>query len=100
MYEQEERREYSHIDRRFDEVMCELRKINGAFVLDDMGATDFEGHRRYHEEKIRAAKAETEFWSELKLEVAKKGIWSMLVIICGLVVVGVSAKLGIASKPL
>lgn len=87
----------AHIDRRFDEVMDELKKINGAFATSDDGTTDFDGHRRFHEEKVRAAKAEAEFWSELKLEIAKKGLWSLLVIICGLVVVGLSAKLGLGS---
>ena len=86
--------ENEHIDRRFDEVMAELRKIHGAFASNDDGSTDFDGHRRFHEEKLRAARAEAEFWAELKLEIAKKGIWSLLVIICGLVVVGMSAKLG------
>lgn len=84
-----------HIDRRFDEVMAELKRIHGAFVSNEDGATDFEGHRRFHEEKLRAARAEAEFWADLKLEIAKKGIWSLLVIVCGLVVIGLSAKLGL-----
>ena len=85
----------SHIDKRFDEVLAALKKINGAFATDEDGTTDFEGHRRFHEEKVRAAKAEAEFWKELKMEIAKKGIWSLLVIICGLIVVGLSAKIGL-----
>lgn len=88
----------AHLDRRFDEVMSELRKISSAFTTNEDGSTDFEGHRRFHEEKIRAAKAEAEFWRDLKLEIAKKGIWSLLVIVCGLVVVGVSAKLGLSTR--
>jgi len=97
MGEQEKRLSFNdnaHIDRRFDEVMSELKKIQGAFATNDDGSTDFDGHRRFHEEKLKAAKAEAEFWAELKLEIAKKGIWSLLVIVCGLVVVGASAKLG------
>lgn len=86
----------SHIDKRFDEVLEELKKIHGAFAINEEGSTDFEGHRRFHEEKVRAAKAEAEFWKELKMEIAKKGIWSLLVIICGLIVVGLSAKIGLA----
>lgn len=85
----------SHIDKRFDEVLEELKKIHGAFAINEEGRTDFEGHRRFHEEKVRAAKAEAEFWKELKMEIAKKGIWSLLVIICGLIVVGLSAKIGL-----
>lgn len=85
----------AHIDRRFDEVMLELKKIGTAFITNEDGSTDFEGHRRFHEEKLRAAKAEAKFWEELRLDIAKKGVWSLLVIVCGLVVVGAAAKLGL-----
>ncbi len=84
----------AHLDKRFDEIMHELQKINGAFARNPDGSVDHDGHRQYHEAMIKAATAQEQFWNELKLEVAKKGIWSLLVIICGLVVVGVSAKLG------
>lgn len=88
-------RDNEHLDRRFDEVLVEIKKISSAFTTNEDGSTDFEGHRRFHEEKVRAARAEADFWRELKLEIAKKGLWSLLVIICGLVVVGASAKLGL-----
>jgi hypothetical protein len=44
---------------------------------------------------IRAADAQEKFWVELKLEIAKKGVWGLLVVICGLVIVGVSTKIGL-----
>jgi len=88
----------AHIDKRFDEIMDALRQINGAFATNPDGSTDFAGHRNYHEAMIKAATAQEQFWYELKLEVMKKGIWSLLVIICGLVVVGLSAKFGIGAK--
>lgn len=88
----------AHLDRRFDEVLDELRKINGAFARNADGSVDFDGHRKYHESMIAAAEAQTQFWNELKLEIAKKGIWGLLVIICGLVLVGLSAKLGLGGK--
>ena len=84
----------AHIDRRFDEVLALLKKMSTAFVSGEDGQVDFEGHRRFHEEKIRAAKAEARFWEELRLDIAKKGLWSLLVVLLGLVVVGVSAKMG------
>jgi hypothetical protein len=88
----------THIDKRFDEILTELRKINGAFARNSDGSTDFDGHRKYHESMIEAAEAQTMFWRELKLEIAKKGIWGLLVIICGLVLVGLSAKLGLGGR--
>lgn len=84
----------AHLDKRFDEIMDELRKINGAFARNPDGSVDHDGHRQYHEAMIKAATAQEQFWQELKLEVAKKGIWSLLVIICGLVVVGVFRQIG------
>mgnify|MGYP000101854468 CR=1 FL=1 len=85
----------AHIDRRFDELLAEIKKISTAFTTNEDGSTDFEGHRRFHEQKIRAAQAEAEFWRDLKLEIAKKGVWSLLVIVCGLVMLGASAKFGL-----
>ena len=88
----------AHLDKRFDEVMSELQKISGAFARAPDGTVDYDGHRRYHESMIEAAEAQTLFWRELKLEVAKKGVWGLLVIICGLVLVGLSTKFGIPPK--
>lgn len=86
----------AHLDKRFDEILVELRKINGAFPRNDDGSVDFDGHKKYHEEMIEAARAQTEFWRELRLDIAKKGVWGILIIICGLVLVGITAKLGIS----
>jgi tetrahydromethanopterin S-methyltransferase subunit E len=46
---------------------------------------------------IAAAEAQTEFWRELRLDIAKKGIWGLLIIVVGLIMVGISAKLGIGT---
>jgi len=88
----------THFDKRFDEILTELKKINGAFARGPDGLVDFDGHRRYHESMIEAAEAQTLFWRELKLEIAKKGVWGLLIIISGLVLVGLSAKFGIPPK--
>ena len=88
----------AHIDKRFDEILSELKNISSGFARNPDGSVDFDGHRRYHESMIAAATAQEQFWRDLKLEVAKKGVWSLLVVLCGLIVVGISAKLGIAFK--
>ncbi len=88
----------AHIDKRFDEIMDELKNISSAFAKNPDGTVDFDGHRRYHESMIAAATAQEQFWRELKLEVAKKGVWGLLTIICGLVIVGLSAKFGIGGR--
>ena len=84
------------IEHKLDLILDEVRHMRGAFPKNEDGEVDYEGHRKYHEALIRAAEAQTEFWNDLKKEVAKKGIIAVLVIICGLAWLGVQAKLGIA----
>lgn len=55
-------------------------------------------HRESHLAWMAAKKAETEFWKELKLEVAKKSAWGFITIVFGLILLGIMAKLGIAIK--
>ena len=87
----------AHIDKRFDEIMAELRKINGAFPRDADGEVDHEGHRKYHESLIRAAEAQEQFWRDIRMDVAKKGVWAAIIILLGLLVVGIQIKLGLSS---
>lgn len=82
------------IERCLDEILSEVKKIHSAFPRDASGDTDFNGHREAHEEMIKAARAQAEFWNELKLDVAKKGVWGILIIVIGLIMAGIAAKLG------
>lgn len=90
------RDEAHKIESRLDEILSEIKKIHGGFPRNEDGDTDFAGHREAHEEMIKAAKAQAAFWNELKLDIAKKGIWGMLIILVGLVLAGAAAKFGIA----
>jgi hypothetical protein len=83
------------LGKKLDEIIDVLEGLTGAFAKNADGSVDFDGHRRYHESMIRAANAQERFWVELKLEIAKKGVWGLLVIIVGLILVGVSTKLGL-----
>lgn len=96
--DRKETSEEMSIERKLDVILDELKKLNGAFAKNADGTIDIEGHRRYHEEMIEAAKAQTKFWQELKLDIAKKGLWGLLIILCGLVVAGFGAKTGITFK--
>jgi hypothetical protein len=89
----------AHIDKRFDEIMAELRKINGAFPRDDDGEVDHEGHRKYHESLIRSAEAQEQFWRDIRMDVAKKGVWAAIIIVLGLLVIGIQFKLGLNARP-
>lgn len=86
--------EQNNIDSRLAEILAEVKKIHSAFPRDRTGETDFEGHREYHETMIRAAEAQAEFWKELRLDIAKKGMWGLIITVGTLIVIGLSAKLG------
>lgn len=88
--------ESHQINKMLEEILGEVKKLHGAFPVKEDGESDIEGHRKYHEAMIEAAKAQTEFWRELKLDIAKKGIWGLLIVLVGLVMAGLAAKIGIA----
>lgn len=56
-------------------------------------------HRHAHEAMIKAAEAQERFWNDLRIDVAKKGIWGAIVIVCGLVIAGAAAKFGVVVRP-
>lgn len=59
------------------------------------GEIDYEGHRKAHEAMIRASQAQEAFWNDLKVEIIKKGIFGLLIIIIGLTATGLLVKLGL-----
>jgi len=91
--------EARQLDDRLEEILDEVKKIHGAFPRTDDGDTDFDGHRNYHEAMIKAANAQEAFWRELKLDIVKKGVWGLLIILCGLVLTGAAAKFGFSHVP-
>jgi hypothetical protein len=86
------------IEHKLDLILLEFKKLEGAFARNEDGTVDFDGHRRYHEAMIKAAEEQAAFWRELKIDIAKKGLWGLLVILCGLFVAGLTAKTGISLK--
>lgn len=111
MSAEKERQRYSGPERRvaFDEIEDLLdRKLTEheraeetrtrlivTEVIADLERRAFpdgaDSHGAYHLSKINAAKAEEKFWSELKLDLAKKGLWGIVTILAGMVVLGFSA---------
>lgn len=80
------------INLRLDKIVERLDEFNEAFP------DGVQAHRSAHEAMIKAATAQENFWNELKLEVAKKGIIGAIVIVVGLVLAGISVKIGIGVK--
>ena len=80
------------LDNRLKEICGSLKSMSKAFPRGEDGTLDVDGHRRFHESMIDAAKAQEAFWKELKLDLAKKGLWGILVLVIGFAVVGMLAK--------
>ena len=91
--------EHEVLKSQLDEILKELRNINRAFPRNMDGQVDHEGHRKYHESLIRSAEAQEQFWKELRLDVAKKGTWALIIVLVGLLVLGVMTKLGLTAVP-
>lgn len=51
-------------------------------------------HKNYHQSLIDAAKSQQKFWDDLRLDLAKKGIWAILTVLVGLVITGIATKIG------
>lgn len=54
---------------------------------------DTEGHHDYHEAKIQAARAEEAFWQEARYDLRKKGLFSIILLVLGLLGYGIVVKL-------
>lgn len=79
----------THEQRERDFISAEMSKLMKAFPNHDI-----DGHHDFHLAKIEAAKAEEIFWHELKLDLAKKGLWGIITVLVGMVVLGSGAWVG------
>ena len=52
-------------------------------------------HAAVHVALAKAARAQEEFYSAIKLDLAKNGVWALVKIICVLIIVGIAGKLGL-----
>lgn len=76
------------LEEKVDEALSILATITNAFPDGP------EAHRAAHVAMIKAAAAEEKFWNDLKTDAAKKGIFAIVHILIGLVVLGLAVKLG------
>lgn len=83
--------------RKYDGMTIEQKLDTALEILDAIADAFPDGplkHRQAHEAWIAAKSAETKFWQDLKLDLAKKGTWAVFVVLVGLLMVGFSAKFG------
>ncbi len=85
----------SYDRRRYDGLSVEEKLDVALELLDQILYAFPEGpvpHRQAHQAWIEAKQAEVKFWQELKLDVAKKGAWGLLILVLGLLAAGLSAR--------
>ena len=83
-------RAIANYEKKEEELLDEKFKIFMNAFPDGI-----QNHRNTHQAMIDAAKAQENFWKELKLDLTKKGIWGILTVLVGLALVGLAAKAGV-----
>ena len=73
--------------KNFDEGIEKLKK--------DAFPDGAENHKNAHQAMINAAQAQERFWNELKLDIAKKGTFGLLITPLGLLMLGIAVKFGL-----
>lgn len=87
--------------RKYDGLTVEEKLDVALELLDDLSSAFPDGpsnHRAAHEAWLKAKNAEAEFWLQLKLDIAKKGVWGIITVMVGLLVIGFATKTGVWFK--
>lgn len=63
-------------DRKVEEVIRRVDDLHDAFP-----GGDWISHRKYHENLIRKLEAKEKFYDDLRAELAKKGLWAVIVVV-------------------
>jgi hypothetical protein len=80
------------LDRKHPENVGHMKKMEDKIDLMDSKVDqvlagfpegDPEGHRRAHDAMIKKAEESTKFWRELRVKLAEKGVWAVLMFISG-----------------
>lgn len=82
-----------NVNDKLRQIISQLDTLSRAFP------DGVESHRAAHQLMIEAAEEQKKFWNELKLDIAKKGAWGILIIMVGLLASGMWIKIGLWGKP-
>ena len=74
-----------HLNKHISDEALALQALTRALPSKPDGSPDVDGHREYHASLIEEAKARTEFWRELRLELVRKGFWGLMGVLAFLV---------------
>ena len=102
--ERREGRSIGEVEEAFERKLMEheMREVETMrSLLSELKAEAFPdgaaAHRMAHQVMIDAAKAEAEFWKDLKMGMVKKSIWGVLQVLTILIIAGLGAKFGIST---
>ena len=60
------------------EVLLQLHSVKSAFPKDSNGEPEYEGHKTYHEARLKEIEARTDFTRKLTFEITKWGLLGFL----------------------
>lgn len=81
MFAEHEAREQQGVDERMQKIM---RAFPGG--IDE--------HFTVHCALAKAAKAQEDFYREIKIDLAKNGLWALLKVLLALAILGIASKMG------
>ena len=82
------------INERLNKLEDDIQNIKRGFPKSEIGEIQYMGHRLFHEAAIQAELEQTAFWRDLRTDLVKKGTWSVIIIVLGLMVNGIIWKIG------
>ena len=78
---------------RMAAVEADVDKLKTAFVLNDLRAPDYDGHRRDHYQRSKAAEDEAQTMRELKTDATRSLLKWLLTIAAGVFMLGIGPYL-------
>ena len=87
----EYKKRYETLRLAVDHVM-NLEQEHFKEVKEAFPHGDFVAHRNYHENLIKSAEAQEQFWTSLRNEMIRKGVWFGLIAVLGLILIGLQLK--------
>lgn len=75
-----------HLENIGAQAVTDAKVVEAIRGIDELRKAfpdgDTAGHRSYHESLIKKNQASTEFYEKLKLELASKGLWALIGLLC------------------
>ena len=81
------------LNQRLSDVEADVAHLKTAFVLNDRGTEDYDGHRKDHHKRSKAAEEEEKAMGELKTDATKTGVKRRATVAAGIFAMGIGPYL-------